>query len=124
MQQLTPAQRKHLRGLAQAAKPLIHIGRNGATEAQIATIDRALTDHELVKIKYLEHKEEKKELTEAIAAATGSHVVHIIGNTAVIYRESPEPSKRQNLLQRQSLPENPRKRGRRPRAQRTDISTR
>jgi RNA-binding protein len=123
MQQLTLAQRKHLRGLAQAAKPLIHIGKNGATHAQIATIDRALTDHELVKIKYLEHKEEKRELTEAIAAATSSQVVHLIGNTAVIYKESPDPSKRQNLLQHQSLPENPRRRGRRPQA-RIDIRTR
>jgi RNA-binding protein len=124
MQELTPAQRKHLRGLAQAAKPLVQIGRNGATEAQMATIDRALTDHELVKIKYLEHKEEKQELTEAIAAATRSHVIHLIGNTAVIYRESPDPARRQKLLQRDSLPENPRKRGRSPRPQRTDIRTR
>jgi RNA-binding protein len=94
MNTLTQRQRRNLKRQAHALKPRIQIGRNGANPAAIANIDKTLTDHELIKIKYLEHKTERKTLTAKIAEETRSHIIDEIGNTATLYRMSPDHSKR------------------------------
>ena len=86
--------KRRLKKEAHALKPLVRIGRNGVTEGAIRNIDRALGDHELVKIRFLDYKEQRKELSEKIAEETRSAVVDLIGNTLVLYRESPDPKKR------------------------------
>jgi RNA-binding protein len=91
---LTPREKKLIKKLSHDLKPLIRIGKNGVTPATIANIDRALKDHELIKIKYLEHKDQKKTLTRQIIEETGSELINQIGNTATLYRESPDPQKR------------------------------
>ncbi|MDZ4164641.1 MAG: ribosome assembly RNA-binding protein YhbY [Smithellaceae bacterium] len=87
-------ERKYLRGLAHHLKPLIQIGKGGLSEEVISQIEQSLLDHELIKIKFGDFKEEKKELTAAIAEKTGSEAVGIIGNVAILYRPHPEPEKR------------------------------
>jgi RNA-binding protein len=94
MERLKGAQRKYLRSQAHHLKPLVIIGRNGINEQVIGAVDLALKDHELIKIKFGEFKESKKELSAEIAAATESEAVGIIGNIAIFYREHPEPEKR------------------------------
>jgi len=94
MSKLTGDQRRRLKGQAHALKPRVQIGRNGVTEAAVANIHKALHDHELVKIKYLEHKDERKTLTARVAEETGSIIIDEIGNTATLYRRSPDPAKR------------------------------
>jgi RNA-binding protein len=94
MDQLTQRQRRNLKRQAHPIKPRVQIGRNGINEAAIANIDKTLIDHELIKIKYLEHKNERKTLTAKIAEETRSHIIDEIGNTATLYRISPDHSKR------------------------------
>jgi RNA-binding protein len=93
MEQLKGSQRKYLRSLAHQFKPLVIIGRNGINEQVIGAVDLALKDHELIKIKFGEFKEAKKEVSAEIAQATKSEVVGIIGNIAIFYRQHPEPEK-------------------------------
>jgi RNA-binding protein len=85
---LTSKRRKQLRAVAQNLKPLIQIGKNGVNGAAIRNIDRALKDHELVKIKFISHREEKKELANTILQRTGATLIDIRGNTLTIYREN------------------------------------
>ena len=94
MEQLKGAQRKYLRSQAHHLKPLVIIGRNGINEQVIGTVDIALKDHELIKIKFGEFKEGKKEISAEIAQTTKSEVVGMIGNIAIFYRQHPEPEKR------------------------------
>jgi RNA-binding protein len=94
MNPLTQRQRRNLKRQAHTLKPRVQIGRNGVNQATIANIDKTLTDHELIKIKYLEHKTERKTLTAKIAKETHSHIIDEIGNTATLYRMSPDHSKR------------------------------
>ena len=94
MKQLTGKERRHLRSLAHGLKPLVHVGKNGVTKGLINDADRALRDHELVKIRFLNYKEQRKELSETMAVETRSGIVEIIGNTLILYRESPDPAKR------------------------------
>ena len=91
---LTPREKKLIKKLSHDLKPLIRIGKNGVTPSTIANIDKALTDHELIKIKYLEHKDQKNTLTRQITEETRSELINRIGNTIVLYRESPHPQKR------------------------------
>ena len=95
---LTPKQKNHLKGQAHKLDPLIHLGKNGVTSEVIAHIDKALTDHELIKIKFLALKEEKEQLTSIISEKTGGELVEIIGNIAVIYRQSEDKLKRKVTL--------------------------
>ena len=75
-------------------KPLVIIGRNGINEGVLGSVDLALKDHELIKVKFGDFKEGKKEISAEIAQATMSEVVGIIGNIVIFYRQHPEPEKR------------------------------
>ena len=94
MKELSGKERRHLRGLAHGLKPLVHVGKNGVTEGVIDDTDRALRDHELVKIRFLDYKDQRQELSQTIAEETRSGIVEIIGNALILYRESPDPAKR------------------------------
>lgn len=98
MAKLSGSQRKYLRSQAHHLKPLVIIGRNGITEQVISAIDLVLKDHELIKIKFGDFKEDKKEISEEIAQTTKSETVGIIGNIAIFYRQQPDPEKRKIIL--------------------------
>jgi len=83
---LDPETKRELRRLAHPLKPLVQIGRQGATPAAIANIDRALTDHALIKVKFNDHKTHKQQLSQEIADATDADIVDIIGNTLILHR--------------------------------------
>ena len=80
--------RRTLKAQAHTLKPLIQIGRNGLTPAALANIDKALTDHTLIKVKFNDHKTQKKELSTTIAQQTKADIVDLIGNTLILHREN------------------------------------
>jgi RNA-binding protein len=89
--ELSAAQRKHLRGLAHALKPVVRCGQAGLTAALAAETARALHDHELVKVKAPGgDRAARDELFAALARATGASLVHRIGNVALLYRARAE----------------------------------
>jgi RNA-binding protein len=88
---LTEKQRRHLRGLGHALKPIIFIGQAGASPAVVAEAARALLDHELVKVRVTGmEREARDEALDSLANGTGSEIVGRIGHTAVLYRRNPE----------------------------------
>ena len=54
----------------------------------------ALDQHELIKVKFVDHKEQKKELAPQLAQSTQSVLVTRIGNVVVLYRQQSDPEKR------------------------------
>ena len=98
MIELTSKQRKYLRGLAQKLDPVIIVGKQGVTDALVQATREALEAHELIKIRFNEFKDEKKELTAEIAERTLSQVAGGIGHVFILYREHPEPEKRKVIL--------------------------
>ena len=103
MKHLSGSEKRHLKKLAHKLKPLIHVGKNGVTGNLIATIDKALMDHELIKVKFLEYKSERRELSRVIAEKTGSELLQVVGNTVIFYRESSDSARRQKLLKKMTL---------------------
>jgi len=98
METLKGSQRKYLRAQAHHLKPLVLIGSRGVTEQLLGSVDLALKDHELIKIKFGDFKDAKKEISEEIARATKSELVGLIGNVAILYRRNSDPEKRKIKL--------------------------
>ena len=91
---MTSQQRKELRSLAHHLDPVVMIGKAGVTEGVVAATVKALDAHELIKVRFLEFKDEKKGLTEELAAATSSEVAGIIGHVSILYKEHPDADRR------------------------------
>jgi RNA-binding protein len=66
----------------------LKIGKGGLSAAFIESLNTELDRHELVKAKFVEHKEQRKALAPQLAEQTGSHLVTLIGNVAVLYRRN------------------------------------
>ncbi|HOP62527.1 MAG TPA: ribosome assembly RNA-binding protein YhbY [Spirochaetota bacterium] len=90
MAELNGRQKRKLKSLAHHLKPVVQIGQKGLTEALVKAVDRALTDHELIKVKFVDFKDEKHELASEVSNSTGANLVDMIGNIAIFYRENPE----------------------------------
>ena len=94
MEKLKGSQRTHLKSLAHHLQPTVHIGKDGVSEGLIEAVDQALSAHELIKVRFLEHKSEKKALHQEIARKTRSHSVGMVGHVAILYRRHPDKEKR------------------------------
>ena len=85
---ITSKQRQYLRGLAHSLNPYIIIGKNGLNSSSIKSIDKSLTDHELIKVRV--QVGDKKKLAPIIQDKTSCSVVGIIGKILILYRFSPD----------------------------------
>ena len=88
-------ERAELRSEAHHLSPTVHIGQHGLTPALINSLDDALRTHELVKVKLGNKGDVKpKDVANALALATKSDVIQVIGRTATLFRENPEMDKK------------------------------
>lgn len=85
------SERAELRSEAHHLSPTVHVGHQGLTPSVIASLDDALRTRELVKVKLAKLAAVKaKDAAAAMALATGSEVVQVIGRTATLYRHNEE----------------------------------
>ncbi len=94
MIQLTSKQRKILEKFAHDLEPVVIVGQNGVTDSLIKMTREQLKVHELIKVKFNEFKDEKRDLSSQLAESCGATLVRIIGNVAVLYKESDDKDKR------------------------------
>ena len=97
---MTGKQRKFLRGLAHSLKPVVHVGKQGLTDGFFANLDEALEHHELVKIKFVDWKDEKAELTAEIEHRLDCQSAGRIGHNAILFRPARLPENRNIKLPR------------------------
>jgi RNA-binding protein len=90
MQKISGSQRRYLKSLAHHLKPVVHVGKSGVTDPLINSVTEALGTHELVKVKFTDLKDQKAQLAALISTRTESHLVAILGNTSILYRQNPE----------------------------------
>lgn len=98
MKTLKGFQRTYLRGLAHSLRPVIQVGKNGITAELIKAVDEALDAHELIKVKFVDFKEDRKVLSQDIGDKTSSEAVGLIGNVSIFYREQPDKDRRKIVL--------------------------
>lgn len=88
---LTGPQRRHLRGLAHHLDPVVHLGKEGVTEALADAVSVALDQHELIKLKVLEGAPlSRKDAAPWVAEACGAHIAGQLGRVVILYRRHPE----------------------------------
>ncbi len=87
---LNNSQKRDLKARAQLLEPVLKLGHGGVSAGFLKSLDEALTQHGLVKIKFSDFKEEKKTLAPQIAEQSGSELILRVGNVAVYYRAKPE----------------------------------
>jgi putative YhbY family RNA-binding protein len=89
---MTPAERKALKARAHRIHPILQLGGKGLTDAVVAEIDRALTHHELIKIRAATLNRDEREVALAsICERTQAEPVQHIGKMLVVYRQKPQP---------------------------------
>jgi RNA-binding protein len=89
MDSLTNTQVRDLKAQAQKLKAALKVGKEGLSPQFLAALDDTLKHHELVKVKFDEFKEQKKELAPQLAEKSRSHLVTRVGNVVVLYRPKP-----------------------------------
>jgi len=83
--------RRRLRAAGHHLAAVVQVGKEGVTEAVLAQLDRALRDHELVKVKVgTESPEGRFEAAEALGERTRAAVAQVLGRTVLVYRKHPE----------------------------------
>lgn len=100
MNNLKGFQKKYLKGLAHALKPVVIIGQKGFTGSVARSLDEAFNSHELIKVKFIDFKEkaQKQAIADEIVIKAGCETVGMIGHTAIFYRQHNNPKKRKIKL--------------------------
>ncbi|MDQ8997430.1 ribosome assembly RNA-binding protein YhbY [Acinetobacter soli] len=89
MAALSIQERKRLRQIGHALNPVVMIGGQGLTEGVIEETNRALNDHELIKIKIAgEDRDARTQVIDALIAETQAEVVQKIGKIALLYKKA------------------------------------
>jgi RNA-binding protein len=93
---------KQLRAIGHKLKPVVTIAGKGLSENVVSEIDRALNDHELIKIKLVVgDKAARMAVAQDLCATTKSELVHSIGSVILVLRRSAKPDPRlSNLIRR------------------------
>jgi RNA-binding protein len=93
---LSNKDKQQLKARAHKLKPVVIVGNNGLTETVNMEIDRALTDHELIKMRInSEDREVRRALYAEIVALHHAELVQQVGKIAVLYRISDKVQKAQ-----------------------------
>ena len=105
MAALSIQERKRLRQIGHALNPVVMLGDKGLSEGVTEELNRALNDHELIKVKIVaEDREARAALIAEVATVSGAEVVQTIGKIALLYKKAPKQNpKLSNLVRHAHL---------------------
>lgn len=87
---LSQAQKKAFRSIGHHLKAVVTVSENGLSEGLLAELDRALADHELIKVKLaIPEREDREAVLDELVAQSGAERIQSIGKTALLYRRNP-----------------------------------
>lgn len=95
--------KKQYKAIAHNLNPIVIIGEKVISEGLLGELERALNDHELVKVKInVGEREDRKVIIDELIDKTGAILVQKIGKIAVLLRKAKKPNpKLSNLLRQQ-----------------------
>ena len=95
---------KQLRAIGHKLKPVVTIAGKGLNENVLTEIDRALSDHEFIKIKLaVGGRDARRAVSEELCARTGAALVQSVGNVILVLRRSAKPDPKLSNLIRQGV---------------------
>lgn len=94
---------RQLRAIGHKLKPVVTVAGNGLTENVLAELERALGDHELIKVKLaVGSREARSAIAAEICERTGAQLVQAVGNVVLLLRRAAQPDPRlSNLIRSQ-----------------------
>ena len=82
--------RKKYRQIGHHLRPTVTVGSSGITGGVIDEMQRALHDHELIKVKLnIEKKSERAREVKDLSTTLNAHLIQLIGKNALLYKKNP-----------------------------------
>ena len=98
---LTQEQKKQYKSIGHHLKPVLTVADNGLTEGVLTELERALGDHELIKIKVnILDRESRLEAIAELCKAGKAELVQVIGKMALLYRKNVNVNKQRSNIHR------------------------
>lgn len=98
---LSQAQKKAFRSIGHHLTPVVTVSENGLSEGLLAELERALTDHELIKIKLaITERDDRAAMLDELTSQSGAEQVQSIGKTALLYRLNPRANPKLSNVKR------------------------
>ena len=89
---LNSSTRKKYRQIGHHLRPIVTVGNSGITGGVIDEVQRALHDHELIKVKLnIEKKSERAREVKDLSTTLNAHLIQLIGKNALLYKKNPNP---------------------------------
>jgi RNA-binding protein len=97
---LDQARRKHMRTIGHSLHPIVTVSEKGLSEGVHAELERALEDHELIKIKLaIAEPAVRREVIAELCESHRAELVQSVGKVALLYRAAAKPNpKLSNLI--------------------------
>lgn len=90
---------KQYRTLGHSLNPIVTIAAKGVTDNVLAEINRALEDHELIKIKVaVVDRDARKAAIQEVRTSSNAQLVQEIGKVALLFREAAKPDPRKSNI--------------------------
>lgn len=87
---LSTRERAALKARAHPLEAVVHVGHGGVTEAVVTETDRALTAHELIKVRIGgTDREARESMGATLATRTDAAIVQRVGKILVLWRPRP-----------------------------------
>ena len=89
---LTATEKKKMRILGHHLKPVIMVAEKGLTAGVITESERALADHELIKVRFnIADKKIKKHLADELIKTCNAEEIQMIGHILLMYKPAKKP---------------------------------
>lgn len=93
--------KKQFRTIGHKLNPIVTIANNGLSEGVLLELNRALDDHELIKVKIgLAEREDRKEVVAELQALPNVEIIQEIGKVVILYRGNKKANPKLSNLHR------------------------
>lgn len=101
---LNNEQKKQYKSIGHHLNPVLIVAENGLTEGVLAELDRALNDHELIKVKFaITERDDRRALIDELCQQSRSELVQIIGKMALVYRKATKQNRHLSNIVRHQI---------------------
>ena len=101
--ELAGYQRRAHRAAAHGLHPDAQVGKERLAENVLTSVREALAAHELIKVRFVDEKERRREMAAELAEAVDAALAGVVGHIAILYRQHPEEDKRRVQLPRRDV---------------------
>ncbi|WP_028241616.1 YhbY family RNA-binding protein [Stutzerimonas azotifigens] len=98
---LTNEQKKEYKSIGHHLKPVLTVAEQGLSEGVQAELERALNDHELIKVQFrIAERDDRRALMDELCRIGRCELVQVIGKMALVYRKNPKPNRQLSNIHR------------------------